>query len=162
MEKLEIGGVLHRTDLAEISVMSVPNEPGITGSVLKALGEKRISVRFIVQCIDPRKQSHILFCVGREDLDRTLSMVEDLRSEVGGGEVHHRPRVAMVSIFGPEFQERPGLAGAMFSALASAGIDVHAISTSIATVTCLVDTDRADEAVEAVHDAFEISTEWQI
>jgi aspartate kinase len=162
MEKLEIGGILHRTDLAEISVMSVPNRPGIAGTILEALGEKRISVRLIVQCIDPRKQSHILFCIAEEDLERALSVVEDVRSEVGAGEVNHQPRVAMVSIFGPEFQERPGLAGAMFSALASAGIEIHAISTSIATVTCLIDIDRADDAVEAVHDAFEISTDWQI
>jgi aspartate kinase len=162
MDKTEIGGILHRTDLAEISLMSIPNRPGVAGEVLEALGHRRISVRLIVQCIDPQQHTHILLCIVQEDLESALSAVEDIRSKVGAGEVTHRPQVAMISIFGPEFQERPGLAGAMFSALASAGIDIWAISTSIATVSCLIDVGRIEEAIEALHNTFEVSTEWQI
>jgi aspartate kinase len=162
MEKLEIGGILHRTDLAEISLMSVPDRPGLAGTVLEALAESRIGVRLIVQCVDPEKRSHILMCVGQDDLDSALAAMESIHSEVEGGQVTHQAQIATISIFGPEFQERPGLAGAMFSALGSAGIDIHAISTSIATVTCLIDVERVEDAVEAVHDAFEISTNWQI
>ncbi|RLF31820.1 MAG: aspartate kinase, partial [Thermoplasmata archaeon] len=57
MEKLKIGGILYKTDLSEIGVMSIPDRPGIAGAILKALGDRGISVRFIVQCIDPHKLS---------------------------------------------------------------------------------------------------------
>jgi aspartate kinase len=162
MEKIEIGGILHKTDLAEISLMSIPNRPGVAGEILEALADSRISVRWIVQCIDPTQRTHILLCVAHEDVERALSIVEDVGSEIGAEEVIHRPRVAMISIFGPEFQERPGLAGAMFSALASADIDIWAISTSIATVSCLIDVDRIEDAIKAVHNAFQVSEDWQI
>lgn len=162
MDKIEIGGILHRTDLAQISLMSVPDRPGVAGEVLEALGDQHISVRFIVQCIDPEQRTHILLCVAQEDLERALSVVEDVHSDLGAGEILHRPQVAAISIFGPEFQERPGLAGAMFSALASAGIDIWAISTSIATVTCLIDIERMEEAIDAVHGRFHVSEEWEI
>jgi aspartate kinase len=162
MDKIEIGGILHRTDLAEISLMSIPNRPGVAGEVLQALGDGRISVRFIVQCIDPQQRTHILLCVLREDMERALSIVNDVGSEVRAEEVVQRPQVAMVSIFGPEFQERPGLAGAMFSALASADIDIWAISTSISTVSCLIDVGRLEEAIEAIHETFQVSEDWQI
>ena len=162
MDKIEIGGILHRTDLAEISLMSIPNRPGVAGEVLQALGDSRISVRFIVQCIDPQQRTHILLCMLREDVETALSILKDIEAKVGAEEVVHRSQVAMVSIFGPEFQERPGLAGAMFSALASAGIDIWAISTSIATVSCLIDVDRIEEAIEAIHETFQVSEDWQI
>jgi aspartate kinase len=119
-------------------------------------------VRFIVQCIDPQGLTHVLFCVLQEDLERALPVVEEVRSEIGAGQVSHRDQVAMVSIFGPEFQERPGLAGAMFSALATAGIDIRAISTSIATVSCLIEIDLVEDALLALHDTFGISPQWQI
>jgi aspartate kinase len=162
MDKIEIGGILHRTDLAQISLMSIPNRPGLAGEILEALGDQRISVRLIVQCIDPEQRTHILFCIAQEDLERALSAVEDIHAELGAGEILHRGQVATISIFGPEFQDRPGLAGAMFSALASAGIDIWAISTSIATVTCLIDIDQMEEAIDAVHERFQVSENWQI
>jgi len=60
MEKLKIGGILYKTDLAEIGVMSIPDRPGIAGAILKALGDKGISVRFIVHLIDPNDLSHVV------------------------------------------------------------------------------------------------------
>jgi len=157
MEKLKIGGILYKTDLAEIGAMSIPDRPGIAGAILKALGDRGISVRFIVQCIDPHKLSHVLLCVAEEDLEDALSTVKSIQSDIGAQMVVHKPRVGMVSIFGPDFQERPGLAGAMFSALASVGINIQAISSSIATVSCLIDADRMPEAVEVLHQTFEIA-----
>jgi aspartate kinase len=162
METIEIGGILHRTDLAEISLTSIPDRPAVAGTILKALGNRHISVRFIVQCIDAEKRAHIVLCVAQRDLESALSIVQGVHSELGGGDLTHQLRVGMVSIFGPEFQERPGLAGVMFSALASADIDIRAISTSIATVTCLIDIDRLEEAIDALHGVFTISDQWQI
>ncbi len=156
MEKLKIGGILYKTDLAEIGVMSIPDRPGIAGAILKALGDRDISVRFIVHLIDPNNLSHVVLCVAEEDLEDALSTIKDIQSDIGAQTVIHKPRVGMISIFGPEFQERPGLAGAMFSALASVGINIQAISTSIATVSCLIDADRVPQAVEVLHQTFEI------
>ncbi len=162
MAKLEIGGILHRTDLAEVGLMSIPNRPGVAGMALDALGAKRINVLLIVQLVDPNGLAHITLCIAEADLEGALSALEAIRSEVGAAPLVHQKEVAMVSIFGPEFHERPGLAGAMFSALAKAGIDIRAISTSIATVSCVIDRDSARDAVEALRDAFDITTEWKV
>ncbi len=162
MAKPEIGGILHRTDLAEIGLLSIPNRPGVAGTALDALGAKNINVLLIVELVDSSNRAHIVLCVAEPDLEGALSALEPVRSDVGGAELSHQSKVAMVSIFGPEFHERPGMAGAMFSALAQAGIDIRAISTSIATVSCLIDRESVRDALEVLHEAFAVSSEWKV
>ena len=85
-----------------------------------------------------------------------LRIVEQAVHEVGAEEVIHIPNVALVAIFGPDFRERPNIAGTFFSALAQAGINILAISTSISTLSCVIDADRLDDAVRAICGAFEL------
>lgn len=156
MEKIKASGIIQNTNLAEIGVMSIPDRPGIASAVLTALGERGINVQFIVQCIDLKNHTHMILCVAEDDLEVALSAIEEVKSRVRAEKVIRRPNVAIVSVFGPHFRDQPGIAGVAFSALASVGINILAISTSISTISCVIDGDRVAEAVEALRGAFDV------
>lgn len=156
MGKIRIGGILKYEHLAKIGVMSVPDRPGVAAAVLGSLGEQHINVPFIVQCIDLSQKDHIIFCVDRDDLEKALAVVDKAVKEVGAEAVIHNPHVAVVAIFGPDFRVRPNIAGAFFSALSRAGINILAISTSISTLSCVIDEGRLTDAVAAICEAFEL------
>jgi len=156
MAKIRIGGIMKNDYLAKIGVMSIPDRPGVAAALLKALGQQRINVQFIVQCIDLAGKDHIIFCVDRDDLKQTMEIVEQIVAEIGAEEVIYLPEVAIVSIFGPDFRERPNIAGTFFAALAQDKINILAISTSISTLSCVIDADRLDDAVQAICGAFEL------
>ena len=156
MKKVKIGGVIRNSDLAKVGVMGIPDRPGVAGAILSALGREGINVEFIVQCIDLNSHDHVVFCVARDDVEAALSILEQIKLRLGAKEVIHEPEVGIVSIFGPDFRERPGIAGAMFNALASAGINILAISTSISTVSCVIDARRVSEAVRVIEQTFDM------
>jgi aspartate kinase len=156
VEKIRIGGIIRNSNLAKIGVMGIPDRPGVAGAVLSGLGREGINVEFIVQCIDLNNNDHVVFCVGRDDLEAALSILEEIRPQLGAKEVIHKPEVGIVSIFGPDFRERPGIAGTMFSALASVGINILAISTSISTVSCVIDASLLPDAVKVLEKTFDM------
>jgi aspartate kinase len=156
MPKIKIGGIMQTTGLAKVGVMAISDRPGIAGHILATLGSKGINVQFIVQCIDIQDHSHVVFCVSQEELDQAEEILEDVRNELGAQQVIRRPNVALISIFGPDFRERPGIAGIMFSALGAHGINILAISTSISTLTCVIDADRLTTAVAVMRETFDL------
>ena len=156
MPKVKIGGIMQTTGLAKVGVMAISDRPGIAGHILAALGDEGINVQFVVQCIDIQDHSHVVFCISQEELDQAEEILEQVRTELGAQQVIRRPNVALISIFGPDFRERPGIAGLMFSALGARGINILAISTSISTVTCIIEAARLKDAVAAIHDNFDL------
>ena len=156
MARLKIGGIMQSAHLAKIGVMSVPDRPGIAGAALSALGDAGINVQFVVQCIDLHNHTHIICCVASEDGQRALKTLEAIRPDVGAQEITLVPDVAIISIFGPDFREIPGIAGTMFRALAAVDINILAISTSISTVSCVLEADQIEAAVRALNEAFEL------
>ena len=156
MAKIKIGGIMQTTGLAKVGVMAIPDRPGIAGHILAALGRKEINVQFIVKCIDIHDNDHVVFCIAQEDLDRAKDILEEVKHELGAEQVIQRDNVAVLSIFGPDFRERPGIAGTMFSALGKHDINILAISTSISTLSCVIDADRIQEAVLAMRETFDL------
>lgn len=156
MSPAKAGGIIQTIGLARIGVMSVHDRPGIASAVLSALGQERVNVHFIVQSIDLNNRSHIILCVGEEELGLALSVIDRVREEIGSERVIWEKNAAMVSLFGPHFRDYPGIAGMAFSALASAGINIWSISTSISTISCIIDGDCLSEAVEALKKAFDV------
>jgi len=155
-QKIKIGGIIQNRNLAKIGVMSIPDRPGVAGAIFSALGKKGINVPFIVHTIDLNNLDNLVICVAREDLTAALEVLHTVRETVGAEEIVYDGEVGIVSMFGPHFGERPGIAGVMFSALASAGINILAISTSISSTSCLLDADDMDEAVRALEGTFEL------
>ena len=156
MDKVKIGGILQHTDLALVGMMAVPDRPGIAAAVFKALGKRGVNVLAIVQLIDLDNNTHVVFCVASKDVLAAMGLLEPLKERFGGRKVTHRAGVALVSIFGPDFREIPGVAGMMYTALADAGINILSISTSMSSVSCVIDQARLDDAVAALKDTFEV------
>ena len=153
---IKIGGIMQSTDLGMIGVMSTPDRPGVASAVMDALGQNSVNVEFIVQCIDIHDNDHVVFCIAQEDLGKAKDILEGVKSDLGAEQVIQRENVAVLSIFGPDFRERPGIAGTMFSALGSRDINILAISTSISTLSCVIDADRLQEAVTAMRETFDL------
>ena len=156
MDKIRIGGIMPNAHLALINVSAVPDRPGIAASILQGLGEHDINVQFIVQCIDQNRRDQVAFCVDRDDLPTASEVVSSIALRLEAGKVDAEPEVAVVSIFGPDFRERPGVAGTMFRALADYQINIKAISTSISTVSCVIDLAQLESGLDALRQTFEL------
>jgi len=154
MEKIEIGGIIYKRHLSKIGVLSSPDRPGLAATILDALGQARVNVQFIVQLIDLKQYAHVVFCVDQADEEASVKVLEGVKENVKAEAVTHEGEVGTISIFGPDFRERPGIAGTMFRALASKEINILAISTSISTVTCVIEGARVDDAIMAVNEVF--------
>lgn len=153
--KFKIGGIIQKRDLAKIGIMSIPDRPGVAGMIFSALGSRGINCPFIVHNIDLNDLDNIVLCVRQDCLPAALEVLESAQETVGAKEVVYDREVGVVSVFGPHFGERAGVSGVMFSALASAGINILAISTSISSLSCLIDASDMDEAIQALQVAFE-------
>ncbi len=156
MGKLKAGGIIKNTGLAKVGVMAVPDKPGVAGAILNTLAQANLNVQFIVELLDLDSNAHVVFCVDQDDLASTLAVLDGVKDKIGAREITHQESVAIVSIFGPDFRERPGIAGAMFNALAGAGVNIVSISTSISTVSCVIDSAEVDLAIEVLQEAFDL------
>jgi aspartate kinase len=147
---------MHSDGLAMIGVLAIPSRPGTAGKILSVMGDSSINVQFIVQTVDREGNDHVVFCVDREDLDTALELLAATKEEVAAQAIVHDASVGLVSIFGPDFRQRPGIAGEMFAALGQADINIKAISTSISTISCVIQATHVPEAVKTLQDTFEM------
>lgn len=152
--KFRIGGIIHKRNLARIGIMGIPDRPGVAGAILTALGEKNINCPFIVHTITARKRDSIVLCVAQSQLAAALSTLQPVCDGMGA-EAIVSGEVAMLAIFGPHFGELPGISGVMFTALTSAGINTLAISTSVSTLSCIIEDAQLDDAIRTLQEAFE-------
>jgi aspartate kinase len=155
-KKTKIGGVMHSDGLAMIGVLAIPSRPGVAGKILSAMGDNGINVQFVVQTVDKDGNDHVVFCVSQEDLDAALNLLTDVKEAVSAQDIVHDASIGLVSIFGPDFRQRPGIAGEMFAALGQADINIKAISTSISTISCVIEATHVPEAVKTLQDTFEM------
>ena len=155
MERIKVGGIMQSDGRAVVKVMSCPDRSDIAGLVLGALGERNINIEFLVQSFDLDGFSNFTLCIDRKDLEATIGSLEAIKPSLEAKVISYNPNVAVISVFGPHFREKPKISGIMFSALASVGVNSIAISTSISSVSCVVDAGDAEAAVDALNEAFE-------
>ena len=155
MSKVKAGGVIRNERLARIGVLSAPDRPGLASELLRALAGCGINVEFIVQCVDQQTRSHVVLCVADEALGAAMAALGPVKEQVQAEELVGQRGVALISVFGPDFRERPAIAAAVFESMASAGINIIGISTSISTVSCLIEKGRSDDALTALRERFE-------
>jgi aspartokinase len=153
--KIKVGGIMNSAGLATVSVFSLPDRPDASGAVLHALGAKNINVEFLVHTLDGQGKSHLTLCIDRGHLERALEALEEVKSIIDAGEISRHSNVAVISVFGPHFREKPMISGLMFKALGEAGVTVLAITTSISTCSCIIDAENTEVAMRALHETFE-------
>ena len=155
MERIKVGGIMQSDGRAVVKVMSCPDRSDIAGLVLGAVGDRNINIEFLVQSFDLDGFSNFTLCIDRKDLESAIACLEAIKSSIEAKVISYNPDVAVVSVFGPHFREKPKISGIMFSALASVGVNSIAISTSISSVSCVVNAGDAEAAVDALNEAFE-------
>ena len=151
-----VRGVASDTNVAKVTVLAVPDKPGIAATFFEQLTDAAVSVDTIVQNTSVEKLSDLSFTVDRTELAKALAVVEPIALKVGAGGVTHDAALAKVSVVGTGMQNSPGYASTMFRALADAGVNIEMISTSEIRITCIVSESQCGDAVRALHKAFEL------
>src|SRR5437773_4177030 len=156
MEEVVVTGVTHDRNQAKISILRVPDRPGIAGQVFGALADANIVVDMIVQNISRDGYTDMSFTVPRADYQRAVGALSSVATKVGAQGVVHDERVAKVSIVGVGMRSHSGVASRMFATLARESINIQMISTSEIAVSCVIEDKYAELAVRALHDTFEV------
>jgi aspartate kinase len=154
MEQPIISGIAHDTSEAEVTIVAVPDRPGIAARVFRALADEGVNVDMIVQNVGADGTTDISFTVPKADMGRAESLLERVAGEIGAQGVQHDPNIAKISLVGAGMKTHPGVAADMFDALAEAGINIGIISTSSIRISCIVPAAEVERAVQAVHDRF--------
>jgi len=156
VEKMLIRGVARDNDVARISIMGLEDTPGIAFRIFSLLAKAHINVDVILQSIGHNDKKDISFTVSRANLQKALNLLEEEKETIKFEKLSHREDVSKVSIVGAGMVNNPGVAAKMFEALYDAGINIHMISTSETKVSVLINIEKAERAVEAIHDKFNI------
>lgn len=151
-----VTAVSYDRNQAKITIMGVPDRPGIASSIFKPLGDASISVDMIVQNVSQDGLTDITFTVKRQDLRKAMGILQPIVNKMGFKDIRYDDKIAKVSIVGIGMRDRPGVAGKMFETLAKANINIEMISTSEIKVSCVINEKFIELAVRELHDAFEL------
>jgi aspartate kinase len=157
MEQAVVTGVTHDRSQAKISILRVPDRPGIAARVFGAISAKNIVVDMIVQNISQDGYTDMSFTLPRGDHARAVKDLSEVVREIGARGIVHDERVAKVSIVGVGMRSHSGVASTMFATLAREGINIQMISTSEIAVSCVIEDKYAELAVRSLHDAFDVA-----
>ncbi|MBN1856124.1 MAG: aspartate kinase [Dehalococcoidia bacterium] len=151
-----VSGIAQDTNVAKITVAGVSDHPGTAQSIFVPLAEANVSVDTIVQNAGSDGVTDLTFTVVRSDLAKALSIVKGVSQELGTDRVVSDETLAKVSIVGTGMQNSPGYAAKMFQTLYKEDINIQLITTSEIRITCIISEARAEDAVRALHRAFEV------
>ncbi len=155
-QRNKVRGLAHDRNVAKVTLVEVPDRPGVARSVFEPLAEAGINVDMIVQNVGHRGATDLSFTVPRVELAKAKRILDPIARELGFRELTTDSSVAKVSIVGAGIQNAPGYAARMFGALADAGVNIEMITTSEIRITCMIAEDALETAVRALHAAFEL------
>jgi aspartate kinase len=153
-EKTAVGGLLQTRDLVLVQVHRARKGPGVAGRTLSILGHHGINVIGVASFADINELGNICFAINKVDLDQTLGLLQTVKEDIRAERIDYARNCCAISIYGPHFSERPSIAGRMFDALGEAGINIHMITTSISTVSCVIDQESLETAVTKLRETF--------
>ena len=154
VEKMKISGIAKDENIARITVVDVPDEPGIAFRIFRHVSKAGINVDIILQSAGEGGTNDISFCVAADDAERTREVLDEHRDSIGFARVDVDMSVAKISMVGAGVMNTPGVACSMFEALSERRINIQMISSSEIKVSVIIDKAQADAAVAAVHDKF--------
>ena len=152
----KVRSIAHDLDVAKITVIGVPDRPGIAAAIFEPLAGAGISVDTIVQNASVDNITDLTFTVASGQEEEALKVVEPIAREIGARECVSDSRLGQVSVVGTGMQNTPGFASRMFSTLSEQGINIQLITTSEIRITCIIEEDRVEDAVRALHRAFRL------
>ena len=154
VEDAIISGIAHDTSEAKVTVVGVPDRPGVAAGMFTALADANINVDMIVQNISSEGRTDISFTLPRGEIDQATELLDARLPKIGAERLIVNPSVAKVSLVGAGMKTHPGVAARMFAALSRAGVNIQMISTSTIRVSVIIDDAKVDDAVRAVHAEF--------
>ncbi|MDI6709618.1 MAG: aspartate kinase [Thermoanaerobacterales bacterium] len=154
-----VSGIAHDGNVARIGLFDVHDRPGIASRIFRALAAEKINVDMIIQGAMRDGRNDIAFTVSGTDLSRALKVIEAIQDEVGAKGYTYDEGLAKVSIVGAGMVSFPGVAAAMFEALADGGINIEMISTSEIKVSCVIALQDVERAVRLLHARFRLAHE---
>jgi aspartate kinase len=162
LEKAIISGVTHDTSESKLSILGVPDQPGIAARVFRTLADAGVNVDMIIQNISQEGLTSISFTLPKTDVPIAEPLLHALVDEIGASEVERDDDIAKVSLIGAGMKSHPGVAADMFDALAEAGINIEIISTSSIRISCVIRAADVERAVRAVHARFQSFAEERV
>jgi len=154
----KVRGIAHDLDVAKITVVGVPDRPGISAAIFQPLARASISIDTIVQNASINNITDLTFTVAKSDSAKAMEVVEPIARSIGARECVSDSKLGKVSIIGTGMQNTPGFAAKMFGALSEKGINIQLITTSEIRITCIISDTEVKDAVRALHRAFELET----
>ena len=159
MEREVVCGVTYDRDQAKITVVHVPDRPGIAARLFTPLAQHNIVVDMIIQNASIEGYTDLTFTVSRKDIKKSYEIIEEVAKEIGAKKIEIDNDVTKVSIIGVGMISHSGVAAKMFSALSGEGINILMISTSEIKISCVIQAKYTELAVSALHDAFGLDKE---
>ncbi len=154
METAVVSGVAYSKNEAKVTIVKVPDKPGIAARLFKALSETKIVVDVIVQNVSVTGYTDLTFTVGRADFKKAMIVTEKAAAEIGAEKVVGNDKIAKVSIVGMAMRSHSGVATKVFETLAAEGINILGISTSEIKISVLIEEKYTELAVRVLHGAF--------
>ena len=157
MEGVVVRGVALDKNQAKVTLVAVPDKPGVAARIFKALGDATVNVDMIVQNISHgtgTRATDLSFTVEKADLLKAQKVIEDLKKEIAFGDVITTEKIGKLSIVGVGMKSHTGVAGKMFETLANEGVNIDMISTSEIKISVVIDLAKGEAAMKAVHAAF--------
>ena len=154
MERALIAGIAHNRDEAKLTLLGVPDEPGIAGAILSPIADADIEVDMIVQNVGVDNTTDFTFTVHRTDFNRAMALLNKTARGLGAKEVLGDDRIVKISVVGVGMRSHAGIANRMFSALADEGINIQMISTSEIKISVVVAEKYLELGVRTLHSAF--------
>lgn len=159
MESAVVNGITLDHSEAKLSIIGVPDRPGIAYRILSPLAEAAINVDMIIQNASRSGTTDFTFTLPKADMARAQPLVQQVAAEIGAREIRTDDCIAKVSAVGIGMKNHPGVAARMFKALADENINIQMISTSEIRVSCVVESKYGELAVRVLHEAFELHRE---
>ena len=159
MEQAIISGIAHDVSEAKVTVLGVPDRPGIAARVFRPLAARGVNIDMIVQNTSDDGRTDISFTLPQDELRHTEPLLKETAAEVGAAGLVADPDIAKVSLVGAGMKTHPGVAADMFEALGEAEINIDIISTSSIRISCIVRVDEVERAVKVIHERFQLPTD---
>ena len=156
MERVSVSGVTGDRNQAKITVVGVPDSPGIAAKLFGAVADAAIIVDMIIQNVSQDSLTDISFTVPKGDLPQALSLVRDIAKEIGARSVEVKDDIAKVSLVGVGMRSHSGVASRMFQTLSREGINIMMISTSEIKISCVIEEKFFELALRSLHDEFKL------